>query len=130
MRKKIILGVLFVILAISFAAYKIIYKEHRDIAMEKAEFTLSADALQKEFTANDSLANVKYADKTILVSGKATAFDAASNTLTVDEVLSATLKDKTVPVAAQTPVTIKGRFVGYDDLLGELKMDQVTLIKK
>lgn len=130
MRKKIILGVLLVILVVAFAGYKMIYKEHRDIATEEAEFTLSADALQKEFTANDSLANVKYADKTILVSGKATAFDAASNTVTVDEILSATLKDKTEPITIQSPITIKGRFVGYDDLLGELKMDQVSLIKK
>ena len=128
MRKKGLVIVLAVIAVGIFVGYKYIYKDHRDIATEEAEFTMAVADIQKEFTANDSLANAKYADKTIVISGKVTAVDAASNTVTVDEKLSATMKDKAPEIKPQQQVKIKGRFVGYDDLLEELKMDQVTLI--
>lgn len=129
MKKKLFIIIPVVLIIIAIAGYKMLYKEHRDISSEEAEFTLTATALLNEFTSNESQANAKYADKTIVVSGKVTAVDAASGTVTIDEILSATLKDKTQQPAGQSTVTVKGRFVGYDDLLGELKMDQVTITK-
>jgi hypothetical protein len=129
MKKKLLVVVPVLIAVGLFAGYKFIYKEHRDISTEEAEFTLTVPTLQNEFTQSDSLANAKYADKTIVVTGKVTAADAASNTITIDGKLSATLKDKITGDQLQKPVKIKGRFVGYDDLLEELKMDQVTIIK-
>jgi putative nucleic acid binding protein len=127
MKKKLLL-VLVVVLVAGFAAYKYAYKPHRDIGSEEASYSLSVSELQQQFTANDSLANSVYADKTIAMYGKITAIDVPSNTITVDGKLSAVLMG---PVAkdlkVQQQVKIKGRFVGYDDLLEELKMDQVTL---
>ncbi len=125
--KKIIISVV-ILVAIGFAGYKYVYREHRDISAEDAEFTLTAAKLQGEFTTNDSLANSKYADKTIEVAGKITSIDAAANTIVIDGKLSATLKDKVSGLQQNSPVKVKGRFVGYDDLLEEFKMDQTTII--
>lgn len=129
MKKKLV--IVFLLLAvILFAGYKFLYKEHRDISSEEAAFTLSVQDLAREFTANDSLANAKYADKTIEVKGTVTSADLPSHTITIDQKLSAVLKDsilKNPPL--HTQVTIKGRFVGYDDLLEEFKMDQVSILK-
>lgn len=129
MKKKIIF--LFVIVAVgcAFAAYKFLYREHRDISTENATFSTSVKTLEQEFLANDSLANAKYADKTIEVNGKITNIDAASNSVTIDEKLEAVLFVKDNTLQLQQQVHVKGRFVGYDDLLGELKMDQVSLLK-
>jgi glutaredoxin-related protein len=129
MRKKLLIIIPVLIAVVAFAGYRFLYKAHRDISSEDVEFTLTVNSLQKEFMENDSLANAKYADKTIVISGKITAVDAESHSITVDEKLSATMKDKAdVNVAPQSKVRIKGRFVGYDDLLEELKMDQVSII--
>ena len=129
MKKTVIIIV--IILAVGgFAAYRFMYKEHRDISSEDASFTITVSELQKAFADNDSLANAKYADKTIAVSGKITGSDAATRTITVDEKLSAVM-NKPLGAEAGTgnAIRIKGRFVGYDDLLEELKMDQVSIIK-
>ena len=129
MKKKLLIAV--AILAIlGFAAFRILYKEHRDISTEDATFTMTVAKLQQEFIEDGNNANLKYADKTIQIQGNVTSLDAAGNSLLVDEKLSAVLKEK-LPASLQAGVmiTLKGRFVGYDDLLEELKMDQVSIIK-
>lgn len=124
---KKLLVILLIVCVVAFIAYRFLYKEHRDISTEDAAYTLKVAQLVQSFSANDSLANAKYADQTITVSGKVTDFDDQSNTITVDKKLSATLAQDNVSPAIGSDVTIKGRFVGYDDLLEELKMDQVTI---
>jgi len=128
MKKKILLFAAIILVAVAVVGYKILYKAHRDIKTEEAEFTLTATALSTEFSENEAAATARYADKTIVVSGAVTAYDAASETLTLDGILSATMLEN-VAVENASQVKVKGRFVGYDDLLGELKMDQVTLIE-
>jgi hypothetical protein len=129
MKKKILIISALILVAAIVVGYNILYKDHRDIKTEQAEFTLTANKLFAEFSANELQATAKYADKTIVVTGKVTSIDKASGTVSIDEILSATMLDKSTEVATQSQVKIKGRFVGFDDLLGELKMDQVTLIK-
>lgn len=106
------------------------YKGHRDIASEDADFELTVSSLAKEFSENDSLANLKYADKTIQLHGKVSSIDLPSHTIIIDEKLSAIFTDSVLPkINLQEPIKIKGRFVGYDDLLEEFKVDQVTKIE-
>ncbi|WP_396172062.1 hypothetical protein [Flavobacterium sp.] len=107
-----------------------VYKGHRDISSEEASFTISVDELHKQFQTNDSLANASYADQTILVSGLVTSFDPDKKALIVDEKLFLTFNSNEVlNLQSNQTVKIKGRFVGYDDLMEELKMDQCQLIE-
>ena len=129
MKKKILIISALILVAAVVVGYNIIYKDHRDIKTEEAEFTLTANKLFAEFSANEPQATAKYADKTIVVSGQVTSVDKASGTVTIDEIVSATMLDKSADVPEKSQVKIKGRVVGFDDLLGELKMDQVTIIK-
>lgn len=127
--KKIILFILLpVVLAAGYFIYNYLYHGHRDIDSEDAKFTLTVKELEAAFVTNESLANKKYSNQTIEVDGKVTAFDAASGTVTIDEKLSAVLQ-KNEPVATGKTIKVKGRFLGYDDLVEELKMDQVSLQK-
>jgi hypothetical protein len=130
MKKNVRFIVLLVIVAGGFITYNYLYQGHRDIASEDPVFTLTTQELHDEFVTNDSLANVTYSNQTIEIDGKVTAFDAASKTITIDGKLSAVmLKKAKEPITPQEMIKIKGRFLGYDDLLGELKMDQVSIIK-
>lgn len=130
-KKNIRFIVLLIVLAGGLLVYNYLYHGHRDIGSEDPEFTLTVQELEAEFVTNDSLANRTYGNQTIEIDGKVTAFDAASGTLTIDQKLSAVLKKKKIKdqIATGQSVKIKGRFLGYDDLVDELKMDQVSILK-
>ncbi|MCF6130211.1 hypothetical protein L1S35_11035 [Flavobacterium sp. AS60] len=127
MRKKLFYISLLLIVVI-FGVYKYVYKSHRDIASEDAAFSKTVTEVFHEFTANDSLANKTYLDKTISVKGKITNIDLANKIITVDEKLSARFTDK-IPdtIKLQDSITLKGRLVGFDDLLEEIQMDQCAI---
>ncbi|NHM07266.1 hypothetical protein G4D82_08545 [Flavobacterium sp. CYK-4] len=128
--KKILLIIIVFIIAIAGGLYFYMYQNHRDIGAEEASFSLTVKSLEAEFAANDAQANQKYLDKTIEVKGKISSFDAVEKAIVLDEKMFATYATQPVkaPVVGQE-VKIKGRFIGYDDLLGEFKMDQITLIE-
>ena len=126
MKKKIVIVILVLVVA-SVGLYFYAYKGHRDIATEDVDFELTVSGLSKEFSENDSLANSKYADKTIQIYGKVTNIDLPSHTIIIDEKLSVVFTDSVLPkINSQEAIKIKGRFVGYDDLLEEFKVDQAT----
>ncbi|MBC7607519.1 MAG: hypothetical protein H7199_11275 [Burkholderiales bacterium] len=127
MRKKVMIVLAFLIV-VGVGLYLYLFKNHRDISSESADYKLSVKELQQQFAENDTLANKKYADKTIEVYGKITDIDLPSHTVTIDEKLSAVFRDSVLDhLAVEKQTLIKGRFVGYDDLLEEFKMDQVSL---
>lgn len=128
MKKKFIIFGLFVILGM-FLLYNYIYKSHRDISSEKESFEISVSELKNDFTKNDSLANAKYLDKTIIVYGKITKIDLANKMLTIDSLLIATITENNPTIKENEAVKLKGRFIGYDDLFGEFKMDECTILK-
>ena len=126
MKRKIIIFFTVLVIA-SVALYFYAYKGHRNIASEGADFELTVATLSKEFSQNDSIANSRYADKTIQIYGKISSIDLPSHTIVIDQKLSVVFNDSVLPkMNLQEPVKIKGRFVGYDDLLEEFKIDQAT----
>lgn len=127
--KKTILIVLLLAAAIT-GGYFYLYKGHRSIDSEAADFTITIPQIQQEFSANDSLANQKYLDKTIIVSGKVTTVDQQGNSIIIDEKLTATFGTATAAdFSVGKSVKIKGRFIGYDDLLEEFRLDQISIVE-
>ena len=130
MKRKLLIGIIVFALIAWFVGYKIMYKQHREIASEDVAFSTSAQEIHQDYIDDPDVANSKYADKTIVVSGKLTSYDQAANTIVVDSILSAVLQAApTEALQNGSSIQIKGRFVGYDDLLEELKMDQVSILK-
>lgn len=129
MKKKIIIGLL-LIFVVAIVAYNYMYKNHRNIATEEVTYSESVTQVYSAFQQNDSMANTKYLDKTIEIYGKITAIDLANKTIMVDEKLSARCTNS-IPsdLKMQNTVALKGRVVGYDDLLEEIQMDQCTIKK-
>ena len=128
MKKWTIVLILIFVLIAGYLLYSYVYQSHRDIASEKGVFTVTVDVIYQEFKTDEQKANVKYLDKTIDVYGKISSIDSEENTIVLDDKMFAVFKDKmpaNLKVASE--IKIKGRFIGYDDLLGELKMDQCVM---
>lgn len=128
MKKKIILF-LFSSSILAFVVYKYVYQQHRDISSEKASYSISVDQLKNEFSQNESNANKKYLDKTIDIYGEVTAMDLANKQIVIDSSLTTTFSDAISNVKEKQKITVKGRFIGYNDLLEEFELDQCVLIK-
>lgn len=128
MKNKILLGTLLV-LAVGSALYLYAFKDHRDIQSETADYEVSISGLEKEFSTNSSLSTVKYQDKTIQLTAAVTAIDLENNGITLNDKIFATFNDSLPKsITSKKMLTIKGRFLGYDELLGEFKMDQCAVI--
>ena len=129
MRKKILIIIIPLFLITGISIYLYSYKGHRNIESETADYTVTVKGLEKEFTFNDSLANAKYQDKTIEVTAIVTAVEPASKGIVIGEKIFATFKDSLpINIEIGRMLKIKGRFLGYDELLQEFKIDQSSLV--
>lgn len=129
MKKKLLI-ILIVIVGIAASVYFYAYKDHKDIAAAEADFALTAAVLQNEFTENDSLATTKYQNKVVQVEGLITNVDASTKSIVIDDKIYAQF-DTALPtnLEVKKKVTLKGRFLAYDDLVEEFKMDQSSIVE-
>ena len=123
--RKIVIGFVAIILVL-FIGYKYLYHEHRDISTETAAFSISVNQLLTEFTEDETKANSKYLDKSILIKGKVTSVDNSNKTIVLDEKAFVILTNST-EIKVNTEVSVQGRLIGYDSLLEEIKLDQAHI---
>jgi len=125
MRK--IIFIIILLLIVGGFGYKYIYQSHRDISSEKPDFTIDSGDLINEFVVNAELANHKYLNKTIKIMGKVTEINDGTISLN-DAVLCYMIQSEIDNSILNSKIVIKGRFIGYDDLLEELKIDQSSIL--
>ena len=83
-RKRIIFAsIILLIVVAACSVWYIFTVKFNDTKDEKAEYTVKALDLIKEFKTNDSLANKKYAEKIVTVSGLVTEIESADSTLNI-----------------------------------------------
>lgn len=123
MRKWIII---FIVVIIALGGYLYVYQDHRDIEKENAVFTLTAEAITNEFEINPAEAETKYLNKTISITGIVT--EVSTNQITINNKVFCQLAETNNDFKAYETLTIKGRFIGYDTLLEEIKLDQCYII--
>lgn len=127
MKKKIFI-LLFFVLLVFIVMYLYIYKQHRNITDEVSAYNVTVEIFEKDFKENDSLANVKYLDKTIEINGKITSLEEENKSIIIDEKVYATFSENFPKgLTKGKNINVKGRFVGYDDLLEQFKLDQITI---
>ena len=125
---KIILFALIVIILIgSFTYHYVMHGGERNLTTEKTNFKVTSASITSEFTTNIEKANEKYLEKAVEIKGKITSSN--GNEIILDEIIICSLKNQDLSIKKDQTVTIKGRVVGYDDLMGELKLDQCFVIK-
>jgi len=117
-----------VVLLIAFLAirYYVFYGGKRDIQSESTAFTVAAKDIAAEFAADVNNSNTKYLEKPVVISGTITAVEGTSAIL--DQLVNCNFSDVKASFKVGEKATVKGRVVGFDDLLGEVKMDQCNLI--
>ncbi len=131
-KNKIVVGIILLVIlgvvAFPFVKNYFVYSYgKRDVQSETAAFTITTKNIVAEFTANAEASNKKYLEKPVAVSGTITSVN--DKEVILDETVNCNLLAVDTSLKEGQAVTIKGRVVGYDDLLGELKLDNCNLNK-
>ncbi len=120
--------------------YYVFHKKHKNTFDLKAEYTISADNLFKEFETNEDSANSKYLGKIIEVEGKILGikeFSGSYQISFVDEVFGVTCmidsnyavqqKKEILNIKAGNMIKIKGQCNGY---LSDVKLDRCIIAEE
>lgn len=124
-KSKILLILLLLSITGAIIAYKIAYKPHETIEEQKVEFTGKAKDVVSKIQVNPTNWENKIVELTGMVSQKDNAGIMLNSTVYCQFKNS---KDLEI-ISESQRIKIKGRIIGYDDLLEELKLDQVILTK-
>ncbi len=130
MNKKTKLGVIAlfsIIVGIFGIKYYIDHGGERNLSSEDAAFTVTSKSITDEFTNSMEASNKKYLEKAVAISGKITATSPTG--VTIDKTIICNLTTPDTSLKNDQTVTVKGRIVGYDELMGELKLDQCSILK-
>ncbi|WP_346881509.1 hypothetical protein [uncultured Algibacter sp.] len=128
MHTKTIKRLLFILVVIIIGitiGYNYLYQDHRNIEVEKPDFKVSAKAITDSFINQPEISETKYLNKTIEISGIVTEFN--KNDVTVDNTVFCQFNTD-INYALNEKIKIKGRLIGYDDLLEIIKLDQCISI--
>ena len=124
MKKKIIFFIL--LLAVSISLYNYVYQDHRNIETESPEFKSTPEDIVNEFKLDALVSEKKYLNKTIELTGIVTEIN--NTDLTLNNTIFCQFTENQT-VTQNSEVKVKGRCIGYDDLLEQLKLDQCSIIK-
>lgn len=108
--------------------YKYIYHEHREISGEKEVFNDAAIVLKQYFQKNIEESVSKYLNKTIVVSGVITEIE--NNAIMIDGYVYCIFENDINELSIGEKINVKGRCLGYDELLEVVKVDQSIVFKK
>jgi hypothetical protein len=108
-------------------AYSYVYQSHRDIRIEKPKLFVSSDSLHHHFAQQQKKSYKLYMNQVLAVEG--TILSLSQKMIMLKPGISC-LKDSSSEfnsINVGDRVTVKARCIGYDDLFGEVKMDQCIL---
>ncbi len=120
---KVIIITLVVIAGLLLFMYSYVYKDARNIAGEDAAYTVSAQQLVSDYENDIQATDAKYLNQTIAVQGRVT--QVADSLVTLDSVVFCSFSD-IEKIKVNDAITVKGRCIGYDELFGEVKLDQCS----
>ena len=105
-------------------------KPHTDFSKSRSEFAIKSKDLISFYQSDTDNANAKYLDKILLLTGIVTG--AEENIIILDNGIVCTLDPSqkvNEKINLGTKISIKGRCIGYDDLLEEVRIDHSFIMK-
>ena len=121
--------ILFFILSFSLV-YFVWNKPHKDYSTIKTDVTIKSSNFINEFKTNSTLAAEKYLNQIIFVSGNTT--DKLTKSVVLDNGIVCTLDSSSLKalrlIQINNEISIKGRFVGFDDLFEEIRLDHCFIM--
>ena len=136
MRRKLLIQIFILLAAIVMVAGYLIYnKPHRNILDEEAKFSLSLVEMNEEFLVDEDAAYKKYFNQVVEISGTAVSINEKAN-----ERYDVVLKSREIIANGELispdvqpaklieqEVLLKGLFIGYDNLLEEIKLSECSI---
>jgi hypothetical protein len=122
--KTLLLGLLIIVIA-TYSVYKYTYKPHKTI--DDIELKFSGNAT--DFLSKIKEDNTVFNDAVVQIKGEITSIDGQAINLKnaifcqMDSIVSLS------ELKVGQKVEVKGRMIGYDDLLEETKLDKTIIIK-
>ena len=121
---------LLLIILLAIAVYFVWNKPHKDYSTMRTDITISSLNFINEFKANSTLATEKYLNQIIFVSGNTT--DKLTKSVVLDNGIVCTLDSSSLKalrlIQINNEISIKGRFVGFDDLFEEIRLDHCFIM--
>lgn len=118
------------IILLATAVYFVWNKPHKDYSTMRTDITISSLNFINEFKANSTLATEKYLNQIIFVSGNTT--DKLTKSVVLDNGIVCTLDSSSLKalrlIQINNEISIKGRFVGFDDLFEEIRLDHCFIM--
>ena len=116
-----------VIFVSAVMGYNYVYKDHRNIEGEKAQYSITAQQIHSEFMDDLDVSQKKYLNKTIEISG--TVSEMSQTEITLEDKVFCQFSQQITEedIQLNSKITVKGRFIGFDDLLEQIKMDQCII---
>ncbi len=105
----------------------ILYKEARNIEKETPSYSISSSNLINDYKSNISESDSKYLNKTIQIEGEIT--EVSDSILTLDSSIFCAFDKNIEKASVGNKVTLKGRCIGFDELMEEIKLDQCSIIQ-
>jgi len=121
-----------------YVAYSMYNKPHKIISEQDVDYRLTVDEIIEAYTNDETVANAKFIDKVVVLEGTLKSIAASESSLSIVilegenglancEFFNSDLHLSKSPNPGDK-VFIKGLFIGYDDLLGELQLKKCTII--
>ena len=126
--KRIILPVIVALFMVAAIVYYLFNKPHRDVASEKALYAFGDTQLNLLLSTKFDSAFKILGDQPVEVSGTISSIEGDSNQLIILEGVVVQMQEINADVTVGRVVSIKGRLTGFDDLFGEVKLDQGVII--
>ena len=118
------------IILLAIAVYFVWNKPHKDYSTMRTDITISSLNFINEFKANSTLATEKYLNQIIFVTGNTT--DKLTKSVVIDNGIVCTLDSSSLKalelIQINNEASIKGRFVGFDDLFEEIRLDHCFIM--
>lgn len=126
MKRKIIVTVLAITVFGVFGYCYVWYGGARNVSSEDAVFNVSSKSIIAEFDSDIEKSNSKYLEKAIAVKGIVSKIN--QKQVIIDNTIVCDLKESDSSIKKDQQVILKGRVVGYDDLMGEIKLDECSVV--
>jgi len=126
-KKKRILVFIILFIGLGYFSYNyIMYGGARDIQKEEAAYRVTSKMIIEEFSKDTNVATKKYIDKSIEIKGVVTSVN--DSLITIDQSVLCKMKEinKSLSVVGKS-VSVKGRVIGFDDLMEEIKLDECVI---
>ncbi len=125
MKKKVFFAVILITVVAAGIGYSYLYKGSRNIEEETPVYSMSTGKIANEYATNAAKCDSLYLNQTLEISGIVTQAD--DSTATLDAKLFCSFTKQINKNIINKKITITGRCIGYDELIGEVKLDQCTI---